>query len=145
MIQTKVARVVSPTELVLAAGSSDGISEGMEFVIFTVGDPVFDPETKEELGRIEIVKARVIAAHVQERLTVARTRSKTVTVHNPYFSGSSFAAAMRALSERTETEWEQMKVDKVEGLPADRVVRVGDMARTLAKPVPISQPELVAQ
>ena len=79
MIQTKVARVVSPTELILAAGSNDGVEEGMEFVVYSLSDAITDPDTGEDLGRVEIVKARVIAAHVQERITVARTKARTVS------------------------------------------------------------------
>jgi len=80
MIQTKVARVVSPTELILAAGSEEGVEEGMEFVVYSLSDTVTDPDTGEDLGRIQVVKARVIAAHVQERMTVARTKSRTVSM-----------------------------------------------------------------
>ncbi len=148
MIQTKVARVVSPTELVLAAGADDGVEEGMEFVVYALSDAVTDPDTGEDLGRIEIVKARVIAAHVQEKLTVARTKSRTVPgllAPNAMFWLDALYAA--------HTVQDQMSVEKVQDMVFDSVVRVGDvarsvtkpllMARTATKPVPVSKPELV--
>src|SRR5947207_1217172 len=65
MVYTKVARIISDTDLILAAGSEDGVKEGTEFVIFQLGEPIPDPETGESLGELELVKGRVVATHVQ--------------------------------------------------------------------------------
>ena len=123
MIQTKVAKIVSPTELILAAGAEDGVEEGMEFIVYSLSDPVTDPETGEELGRIEIVKARLLAAHVQDHMTTARTKSRVKRAH----------VWARALE--SEMEADQMAVEKSEPFRThDLVVRVGDLARTTTVP-----------
>ena len=116
MIQTKVAKIVSPTELILAAGAEDGVVEGMEFIVYSLSDPVTDPETGEELGRIEIVKARLLAAHVQDQITVARTRSKTVKrVINPMAELMAAIATPNLFGGREESVVvaEQMAVEKI--------------------------------
>ena len=135
MIQTKVARVVSPTELILAAGAENGVEEGMEFIVYSLSDPVTDPETGEDLGRIEIVKARLIAAHVQEQITIARTKSKIIKRLINQLAGITEAVRMSAIFssyEVSEVVSEQMAVEKIDAIyKPDPVVRVGDLARTV--------------
>ena len=45
MIQTKVAKVLNSTSVILAAGAEHGIKEGMEFVIYDLSEMIRDPET----------------------------------------------------------------------------------------------------
>lgn len=108
MIQTKVARVVSPTELVLAAGADDGVEEGMEFVVYSLSDAIRDPDTGEDLGQIEIVKARVVAAHVQDRMTVVRTKSRVLPAHLPLAGSLPFASFTDSFLSRFQTVQEEM-------------------------------------
>lgn len=141
MIQTKVARVVSPTELILAAGAKDGVEEGMEFIVYTLSDSVWDPDTGEDLGQIEIVKAKLIAAHVQEHMTIARTKSQTFTRLNSY------REEMRPhllQYQTTHVVDEKMAVEKVDAITnRDLIVRIGDLARTVTVPTKIRTRELV--
>lgn len=143
MIQTKVARVVSPTELILAVGADDGVEEGMEFIVYALSDPVTDPDTGEELGRIEIVKAKLIAAHVQEHMTIARTKSKSVKrMIDPMAEMSRYAVSR--FREVSEVISEQMTVDRVDAIyMPDLVVRVADLARTVNVPAKTRNRELV--
>jgi hypothetical protein len=135
MIQTKVARIVSPTELIFAAGADDGVEEGMEFIVYSLSDPVTDPDTGEALGRIEIVKARLTAAHVQDQITIARTKSKTVKRVVNVMADMLAVMEMNnvfGIHERSEVVAEQMAVEKIEAIAeVDLVVRVGDLARTV--------------
>lgn len=73
----KVALVQDDFRVVLNAGSDDGVSEDMEFVIYSPGDEVFDPETKESLGHLEKVKGRVEIIHVQPTMAVGRSSQFT--------------------------------------------------------------------
>lgn len=137
MIQTRVARVVSPTELILAAGADHGVEEGMEFIVYCLSDMIFDPETGENLGEIEIVKARLIAAHVQDKITIARTKSKTVKqVIDPMaILAESFLGPAIHRREVSVVVAEKMAIDKPESVTEkDLVVRVGDLARTVNTP-----------
>ena len=52
--------------------------EGMEFIIYQLSDPVLDPETQEQLGRLELHKGRIKVVHVQDKLSTARTLIRKV-------------------------------------------------------------------
>jgi len=142
MIQMKVARVVSPTELILAAGAKDGVEEGMEFIVYTLSDSVWDPDTGEDLGQIEIVKAKLIAAHVQEHMTIARTKSQTFTRLNSY--REQLRSQLLGEYQTTHVVDEKMAVEKVDAITnRDLIVRIGDLARTVNVPAKIRNRELV--
>jgi len=71
-------------------GSEDGINKGDRFLIYSIGEELFDPETKESLGMLEIVKGTGKVVHVQPRLATIESDklsapNKTVTKKkNPY-------------------------------------------------------------
>lgn len=118
MIQTKIARIHSDTEVILAAGSEQGVKEGMVFVIYELGDEIHDPETSESLGQLELVKGRVKVAHVQEKVSHALT-----------FLGKDSSPAFEGYS-----IWRQRQRLNVEGAVAvetDPTVRVGDLAHSV--------------
>ena len=130
MIRTKIARIIDPTRLVLAAGTEDGITEGMEFVIYTLSDPIVDPENGQDLGRIELVKGRVVADHVQDRITIARTKSKEVERVIDPFAGFAAGAALFRQIRYKELVTDQLNVEGAVALQEDPIVRVGDAVRS---------------
>jgi hypothetical protein len=134
MVQTTIARIISPTEVVLAAGSDQGVSPGMEFIIYDLSDRILDPETGADLGQIELVKGRVISVHVQDRMTTARTKTKRT-------ERSFGSRAMIAAFEGTVTEVvpEQLKVDVTSPIPRDNTVRVGDRVRSVDVIAPLAK------
>jgi hypothetical protein len=120
MIETKIVRILNPTQVVLGAGSEQGVREGMTFVLYSLSDEIRDPETGESLGQLEIVKGRVRVTHVQQRFCTATTESRTVT-RGPLDP--------LALLRKTETVYEQLKVEGAVAVETDLTVRVGDLAR----------------
>jgi hypothetical protein len=64
----RVAQVISPTELVINAGSADGIKEGQRYQIYSIGDEILDPETGESLGQLENIKGIGRVVNVQDRM-----------------------------------------------------------------------------
>ena len=70
-IEGLVARILNDESVVINRGSAHGVKEGMRFAIFTELDEVKDPETGESIGKLELVKARVVAMHVQENMATA--------------------------------------------------------------------------
>lgn len=125
MIQTKVARIDSDTRLILAAGRDKGVKEGMTFVIYELGDEIFDPETSRSLGRIEHIKGRVTVDHVQDHLCIARTK-----IYERSDSMSDFAKYYGRL---LHLEQEKLKVESPQPLskPSELAIRIGDLARSL--------------
>ena len=122
MIYTKVAKILSPTQVVLSCGSEDGVKPGTEFIIYDLSDNIIDPETQEDLGRIELVKGRVVASHVQEKITVASTKSRHVEM----------VLAPRA-NFGSRTVYDELKVEAATPIQTDRIVRVGDRVRSLTE------------
>src|SRR5437870_4764299 len=125
MVRTKIARILSPTRVVLAAGSEQGVEEGMEFVIYELSDPVTDPETQESLGQLELHKGRVEAIHVQDKMATAITVRRRV--YRPTFTEVFTGTGWRE-------EHERLRVDSsVEtAVKADLTVRVGDLVRSVS-------------
>ena len=65
----KVAKVVDEFTLVINFGSEEGIRVGERFLVFAVGDEIFDPDTKQTLGQLEIVKGTGKVIHVQAHMS----------------------------------------------------------------------------
>ena len=122
MITGNVARIISEKEIVLNVGKTDGVKEGMEFVIYSESEKIFDPETGEDLGSLEIIKGRVTVYHVQEKLS----RAKTST----YQSGSAYASIdyFQAAISGSVTRYSLLEVKDEDKKPIkeDKVVRIGD-------------------
>lgn len=66
---SKIVKVIDEYKVVVNKGSDDGIKEGYKFLIYSLGDKIFDPDTKESLGILELVKGYGEATHVQNRMT----------------------------------------------------------------------------
>lgn len=125
MIQTKIAKILSPTKVVLAAGTEQGVQEGMVFVIYEYGEAVVDPETHEPLGQLELHKAPVKVSQVQGRLSVATTLPREVE--------RSPLAPLSALFR--ETVYPQLPLDASVATAVEEgrklTVKVGDLVRSL--------------
>lgn len=66
----RVAKVLTEYHVVLNAGWEDEVSPGMQFVVFSVGEEIKDPDTGASLGLLEYVKGTVEVEHVQPRMCV---------------------------------------------------------------------------
>lgn len=62
-----------PYELVTNRGRNQGVKLGDRFLVFTFGPGMFDYETRESLGRIEIVRGRGEVIHVRDNLSTPRS------------------------------------------------------------------------
>ncbi|MBE7707134.1 MAG: hypothetical protein E7Z88_00330 [Cyanobacteria bacterium SIG27] len=60
-------------QVIINKGKDDGIKRGQRFIVYSIGDELFDPDTNESLGCLEIVKGTGIASHVQDRMTTITT------------------------------------------------------------------------
>lgn len=65
----RVAKVLSPTQLVISRGSSSGLKDGMRFLIYKLSEEdILDPQTNENLGKLEIVKGTGRIIHLQDKM-----------------------------------------------------------------------------
>jgi len=132
-IEGLVARILNDEKVVINRGSAHGVKEGMRFAIFTELDDVKDPETGSPLGKLELVKARVVASHVQENMAtvVAEPRVGPVSFEDP--TQHTLSAEMIAVSLHSRGAREKLNVDRgqVSGLPEVGPIVVGDRVRSV--------------
>ena len=65
----KIVKVKDSYTVVMNKGSIDGVKTGDCFLVIGVGEVIVDPETGEELEKLEIVRGRVRVTHVQEKIS----------------------------------------------------------------------------
>ena len=64
----KVVETLDQDKIVMNKGGKDGVEVGQKFVVVSLGDVVVDPDTNEELERLEIVRGHIAVAHVQPKM-----------------------------------------------------------------------------
>ena len=74
MNDAKVIRILDEYTVVINKGADDGITLGMRFLIYEI-DPVdlTDPDTKENLGKLEIVKGLGKIIHIQNKIATLQS------------------------------------------------------------------------
>ncbi len=89
-IIAKVISVVDDCKIVINKGFQDGITKNSVFLIYRLGNELFDPDTKESLGVLELVCGEGKPEHIQEKMTTLKTskteirKTKTVRKTGPY-------------------------------------------------------------
>lgn len=64
----KVVHVKDRFNVVINAGSVRGLKVGAKFLIVGLGETIVDPDTNEEIERLEIVRGKTEVVHVQEKM-----------------------------------------------------------------------------
>lgn len=67
----KVVSTIDRFNIVMNKGSEHGVKMGDRFLVVGLGPAITDPDTQEDLGRLEIVRGRVRISHVQEKISTA--------------------------------------------------------------------------
>lgn len=106
----KVVQVVNDYSVAINEGASAGVKEGDRFLLVRLGDVIIDPDTQEELERLELVIGECIARHVQERISTIESCLKTKEpdkkeVHRVTSKGGGLAAltGLHGLNETVKT------------------------------------------
>ena len=73
-VEGTIAKIVDRSMVIVNRGSKDGVKLGMKFVVFAEADDITDPETGKPLGKWELVKGYIQAAHVQEAMATCSPR-----------------------------------------------------------------------
>ncbi len=66
------AKVVSARDrytIVINAGEEKGAKVGDRFLVIGLGETIVDPDTQEELERLEIVRGKASITHVQDKIS----------------------------------------------------------------------------
>ncbi len=69
-------------------GTLDGVVKGMRFLVYKIGEELFDPVTHKSLGNLEIVCGEGVATHVQEQISTIHSieieiKHKRMIKHQP--------------------------------------------------------------
>ena len=65
----KVVKVIDEYRVVINQGKRDEISVGDRYLVLNIGEEIFDPDTNESLGEVEIIKGKGKVTHVQEKMS----------------------------------------------------------------------------
>lgn len=69
-MEAKVIKLVDELKLAINKGSEDSINKNDIFMIFEQGEELFDPDSKESLGFLEIPKLKMKVFNVQTKITL---------------------------------------------------------------------------
>jgi len=133
-VRGRVIRILDRRTIIVNLGSNDGITLRSVFAVLGDPEPVVDPLTKEELGQVVVVKARVKAQQVYERFTICTTRWVEYT-HYPDIAWES----VFGLESETIDEGE-LRVDAGQVRPwkgrSEAPVKVGDPVQAEVQALP---------
>ena len=72
-----VVRIMNDYRLVINRGERDGIKLDQRFLIYNIDDEdIIDPETEENLGRLEIIRGTGKVIHLQEKVSTIESIKK---------------------------------------------------------------------
>ena len=132
MITGKVAKILNEFQLVLSAGTKQGVKKGMVFVVYEVGEEIKDPESGESLGKLEIVKGEVEIYHVQDSICMAQSKALEKKGKSSVLSAT-LAEVTPYSKSKLEQEREKLfvKQSDVSGIRSAGPIAVGDLARSV--------------
>ena len=88
----KVVSVLDEYKIVINKGYSDGVSKADRFLVYYLGEEMFDPDTNESLGTLEIICGEGKPEHIQEHITTITSckieikQNKKIVKRNPIFA-----------------------------------------------------------
>lgn len=80
----KVVKIINEYKIVINAGAKNGIHEGDVFEVYVEGQEVVDPDTGENLGTLDYIKAKIVAKDIFPKMTICVNRETETT---PTLSG----------------------------------------------------------
>lgn len=128
----RVVQIIDEYTVVINRGENHDIEKGDRFLIFALGEPVLDFDTNEDLGRLELVRGRAEAVHVQEGITTLKSAIKVeVGTRRKIYSKpvNSGVGALLAFSYAGGKEEEIIEDPRMEF--ADLEAVIGDYAKVI--------------
>lgn len=65
----KVVNALDKFTVVVNRGGNHGMKVGDKFLLVGLGELIIDPDTREELERLEIVRGKAVVTHVQDKIS----------------------------------------------------------------------------
>lgn len=127
MVKYKVVKIINEYRIVVNAGAKDGIKSGDILEVFVVGQMVNDPDTNEELGTLDFIKAEIEIETVYPNMCICTNSIKTS--NNPMSALSK--AALSLYAEKKEPETLNVDMSQASGGldDFDKKIKIGDLVR----------------
>lgn len=98
----KVVKIIDDYTVIINCGYNEDIKKGTKYLIYEVGEEIFDPDTRESLGSLELVKGVGKITHIQEKMATLESVEKEKIldekrVNSPY--GNIFGATKEVYRE----------------------------------------------
>ena len=116
----KVIKIINEYNIVINAGSEQGLSRHDQLEIFVPGEEVLDPDTNESLGTLDFIKAYISVKDLFPKMAIcenSETRSNNLLSFMDNF---------------TVEETDRLNVETTEisgGLSGSRKIQIGDLVR----------------
>ena len=125
----KILKVRDEKTIVIDRGLEDGVKNGDIFLVYALGEEIMDPDTKENYGKLEIVKGRAIVEHIQARIATLKS-CKTITpdkkvVYKKPIQNNTLWAIMSGLTETKEEIIGEARIVPFDG------VKEGDLVKPI--------------
>ncbi|MFC3900383.1 hypothetical protein [Aliicoccus persicus] len=129
--KVKIAAILSETEVIINAGSLDGIQIGQTFyIIDTEGRIIKDPDTDSILGKFEGYKGKLIVKKTEDRFSYCETPTyyKSLAVESTLASSRALLNSLDTISGTEQDKLNIVKEDILDlnSIYTDTQVMVGD-------------------
>ncbi|MFA6191575.1 MAG: hypothetical protein WC665_04405 [Sulfurimonas sp.] len=139
-MEAKIIKLVDEFKIAINKGSSDGIQKNDKFMIYEKGEELFDPDTNESLGFLEIPKLQMKVFNIQEKMTLLESAETTIetdrkvkrTIKRQSGGGISnaYRLALGDLNDETETIIEEEPKER-KIVVSERNIKEGNIARKM--------------
>ena len=114
-LEGRIVQIKRADMLIANVGLAAGAQAGDQFLVFALGEEIFDPETGVSLGRLEQVKGIFVVGHAQDKLSqLTRIEDDVKT--------TAVAPVLSAVMAQTHTSG-----------PRQQRIQIGDRVRLLTK------------
>lgn len=131
--EIKVIKIIDEYNIVINIGFENGVKFGDKFQIYQQGEKLFDPETNEDLGTLDIVKATIIATSVSPKVTICKNALTTSQFQKDIFERRNMIAhSLQYISPiQRPLMIDPLQVTESIYSKADRTIKLGDSVRKL--------------
>lgn len=109
----RVVELVDPFKVVINRGTAD-VRKGQRFLIYGQGKELFDPETQESLGYLELVRGTGTVTHVQDKMATITSDRRTLPRRRVIKSSGSYSIIMGRGEETIEDPGKELPFEDPE-------------------------------
>lgn len=123
----KIAKIISTKQVVINAGSDDGLKEGDKLeIIDKIGtEDIKDPDTGESLGKLDVSKGTVYVSKVYPKMAIADAPVHTISPYQSQLSSLAGAGLANAFGLANLGEYKRVQDD----LNVDPTQITGDLPK----------------